>query len=85
MAPEDLPLDVLYEDEQLLVVNKAAGMVVHPAPGHWGGTFVNALLHHVPPSSAEADDALPDINGDGTVDGADLSYILGYWGVCGTP
>ena len=65
VAPEDLPLDVLYEDEQLLVVNKAAGMVVHPAPGHWGGTFVNALLHHVPPSSAEADDALPDINGDG--------------------
>ena len=55
----------LNEDEQLLVVNKAAGMVVHPAPGHCGGTFVNALLHHVPPSSAGADDALPDINGDG--------------------
>ena len=44
--PEDLPLDVLFEDEHLIVVNKAAGMVVHPAPGHPGGTLVNALLHH---------------------------------------
>lgn len=44
---EDLPLDVLFEDEQLLVVNKAAGMVVHPAPGHRRGTLVNALLWHV--------------------------------------
>jgi 23S rRNA pseudouridine1911/1915/1917 synthase len=45
--PEDLPLDVVHEDEHLLVVNKAAGMVVHPAPGHPSGTLVNALLHHV--------------------------------------
>jgi len=44
---EDLPLEVLYEDSHLLVVNKAAGMVVHPSPGHAGGTLVNALLHHV--------------------------------------
>jgi len=44
---EDLPLEILYEDSHLLVVNKAAGMVVHPAPGHWSGTLVNALLHHV--------------------------------------
>jgi len=44
---EDLPLDVVYEDSALLVVNKAAGMVVHPAPGHSKGTLVNALLHHV--------------------------------------
>jgi 23S rRNA pseudouridine1911/1915/1917 synthase len=42
-APEDLPLEVLYEDEQLLVIVKAAGMVVHPAPGHDHGTLVNAL------------------------------------------
>ncbi|MBS1261206.1 MAG: Ribosomal large subunit pseudouridine synthase D [Calditrichaeota bacterium] len=42
--PEDIPLDVLYEDEHILVVNKPAGMVVHPAPGHSGGTLVNALL-----------------------------------------
>jgi 23S rRNA pseudouridine1911/1915/1917 synthase len=45
LTPEDLPLDILYEDEDLLVLDKAAGMVVHPAPGHRGGTLVNALLH----------------------------------------
>lgn len=45
---EDLPIDVIYEDDSLLVVNKAAGMVVHPAPGHRSGTLVNALLWHVP-------------------------------------
>lgn len=44
---EDLPVDVVYEDEALLVVNKAAGMVVHPAPGHPTGTLVNALLFRV--------------------------------------
>lgn len=47
LEPADLPLDVRYEDADLLVVSKAAGMVVHPAPGHRGGTLVNALLHHV--------------------------------------
>ena len=44
--PENIPLDIVFEDEYLLVVNKAAGMVVHPAPGHWTGTLVNALLAH---------------------------------------
>lgn len=44
---EAIPLDILYEDAHLLVVNKPAGMVVHPAPGHRSGTLVNALLHHV--------------------------------------
>ncbi|MEI6714701.1 MAG: RluA family pseudouridine synthase [Verrucomicrobiota bacterium] len=43
---EDIPIEVLYEDEELLVINKAAGMVVHPAAGNWTGTVVNALLHH---------------------------------------
>jgi 23S rRNA pseudouridine1911/1915/1917 synthase len=43
--PEDLPLDILYEDDDLVAVNKPAGMVVHPAPGAWRGTVVNALLH----------------------------------------
>ncbi|RMH11734.1 MAG: RluA family pseudouridine synthase, partial [Gemmatimonadetes bacterium] len=47
LEPEAIPLDVLYEDEALLVVNKPAGMVVHPAPGHRSGTLVNALLAHV--------------------------------------
>ena len=41
-----IPLDVVYEDEYLLVVNKQAGLVVHPSPGHAAGTLVNALLHH---------------------------------------
>jgi 23S rRNA pseudouridine1911/1915/1917 synthase len=45
---EELPLDIVYEDEHILVVNKAAGMVVHPAPGHRSGTLVNALLWHAP-------------------------------------
>jgi 23S rRNA pseudouridine1911/1915/1917 synthase len=46
LAAEAIPLDILFEDEHLLIVNKPAGMVVHPAPGNWSGTFVNALLHH---------------------------------------
>ena len=45
--PEDLPLEIVFEDSHLVVVNKAPGMVVHPAPGHPTGTLVNALLHHV--------------------------------------
>jgi 23S rRNA pseudouridine1911/1915/1917 synthase len=45
-APEDLPLNILHEDDDLLVVNKAAGVVVHPAAGHAEHTLVNALLHH---------------------------------------
>jgi 23S rRNA pseudouridine1911/1915/1917 synthase len=44
--PENIPLDILYEDDDLIVVNKAAGMVVHPAAGNWSGTLVNALLYH---------------------------------------
>ena len=44
--PESIPLDVVYEDSELIVVNKPAGMVVHPAPGSPRGTLVNALLHH---------------------------------------
>jgi len=48
VAAEDLPLEVVYEDGDLLVVNKPAGMAVHPAPGSESGTLVNALLHHCP-------------------------------------
>ncbi len=44
--PEDIPLQVLYRDEEILVLDKAVGMVVHPAPGHYTGTLVNALLYH---------------------------------------
>lgn len=46
IEPEDLPLDIYYEDGDVIVVNKARGMVVHPAPGHASGTLVNALMHH---------------------------------------
>lgn len=44
IVPEQIPLEIVYEDEHLLVVDKAAGMVVHPAPGNWSGTLVNALM-----------------------------------------
>lgn len=46
LVPEDIPLDIIYEDEVLLVVNKPAGMVVHPGHGNYSGTLVNALLYH---------------------------------------
>ena len=46
VSPEDIPLDILYEDEDVLVVNKASGMVVHPGAGNWSHTLVNALLFH---------------------------------------
>lgn len=46
ITPEDIPLDIVYEDEHLLVVNKPKGMVVHPAPGNYSGTLVNALMYH---------------------------------------
>lgn len=46
IAPEDIPLDIVYEDDSMLIVNKPQGMVVHPAPGNYSGTMVNALLFH---------------------------------------
>lgn len=45
---EDIPLNIIYEDESLLIINKPAGLVVHPAVGNWHGTLVNALLNHLP-------------------------------------
>ena len=54
--PENIPLDIVYEDDDLLVVNKPRGMVVHPAPGNYSGTLVNALLYH-------CKDSLSGING----------------------
>lgn len=56
VIPEDIPLDIVYEDEDLLVINKPQGMVVHPAPGNYKGTLVNALLYH-------CKDSLSAING----------------------
>lgn len=48
LQPENIPLDILYEDEQILILNKPCGLVVHPAPGHPNGTLVNAVLAHCP-------------------------------------
>ena len=48
LKPESIPLDILYEDDQLIIINKPEGLVVHPSPGHEGGTLVNALLSHCP-------------------------------------
>ena len=56
IEPENIPLDILYEDDDVLVVNKPKGMVVHPAPGHYSGTLVNAVLYH-------CGDSLSGING----------------------
>ena len=56
ILPEDIPLDILYEDQDILVVNKPKGMVVHPAAGHYSGTLVNALMYH-------CKDSLSGING----------------------
>lgn len=47
LTPQDIPLEIVYEDAHLLVVNKPAGLVTHPAPGHWNGTLVNAILWHL--------------------------------------
>jgi len=49
--PEDIPLDIIYEDDDIIVVNKPVGMVVHPGAGNSSGTLVNALLHHYPKSA----------------------------------
>ena len=57
VVPQDIPLDVVYEDEDVIVVNKPVGLVVHPAPGHPDGTLVNALLWH-------CGDSLSGINGE---------------------
>ncbi|HEY9706178.1 MAG TPA: RluA family pseudouridine synthase, partial [Allocoleopsis sp.] len=48
LLPENIPLDILYEDDQLIIINKPAGLVVHPSPGHENGTLVNRLLAHCP-------------------------------------
>ena len=59
--PEDLPLTILYEDEDVVVIDKPAGMVVHPGAGHVSGTVVNALLHHVEDLSGVGGELRPGI------------------------
>ena len=57
LVPENIPLDIVYEDADIIVVNKPRGMVVHPAAGNWSGTLVNALMYH-------CGDSLSGINGE---------------------
>ena len=57
LQPENIPLDIVYEDDDVIVVNKPKGLVVHPAAGHWSGTLVNALMYH-------CKDSLSGINGE---------------------
>jgi 23S rRNA pseudouridine1911/1915/1917 synthase len=59
--PENIPLKIIYEDEHLLVIDKPADLVVHPAPGHPGGTLVNALLHHDRTLTASGDPIRPGL------------------------
>ncbi|ASQ91623.1 RNA pseudouridine synthase [Prosthecochloris sp. GSB1] len=55
LAPEDIPINILYEDDDLMVIDKAPGMVVHPAFGNWTGTLANAILHHLGQDAVELD------------------------------
>lgn len=61
VAPEDIPLDVIYEDQHILIINKPRGMVVHPAAGHWEGTLVNAVLSRCPGLSGIGGEIRPGI------------------------
>lgn len=61
LNPEEIPLDIRYEDEEIIVINKPAGMVVHPGPGHASGTLVNALLAHCPDLPGIGDTKRPGI------------------------
>ena len=61
LAPEALPLDILYEDQDLILVNKPPGLVVHPAPGHREGTLLNALVHHCPDLAEVGDLSRPGL------------------------
>ncbi|XP_021902498.1 RNA pseudouridine synthase 2, chloroplastic [Carica papaya] len=71
--PEDIPLDIIYEDEHLLVVNKPAHMVVHPAPGNPSGTLVNGILHHC---------RLPTITNKDHEDDSDVDDVSDDEGLC---
>jgi len=61
IEPQNIPLDILFEDDHLLVINKQAGLVIHPAPGNWDGTLVNAVLYHCPNLSGIGNEKRPGI------------------------
>lgn len=80
IKPENIPLDVLYEDEHIAVINKSAGIVVHPAPGHWSGTLAHALVHRYGTGSLTGGDGDSDNtygnNGEGDVTRAGIVHRL---------
>ena len=61
LEAEDIPLDIIYEDDHLIAINKPAGMVVHPAVGNWSGTFVNGLIYHCKNLKTNNNDLRPGI------------------------
>ncbi len=61
LTPQNIPLDILFEDDHLLAINKPSGLVVHPAPGHYRDTFVNALLYHCKGNDFLKEDLRPGI------------------------
>ena len=73
IIPEDIPLNILYEDEHMIVLNKAADMVVHPAAGNWDGTVVNALAHYLQTSQHGSGDF---VDGEGTIQSVNAEGIL---------
>ena len=81
IVPEDIPLDIIYEDEDLLVVNKPAGMVVHPGHGNYTGTLVNALAHHLLSEGIEMD--LGTSANDTDDDGEEASDTPSFQQRCG--
>ena len=73
LEAQDIPLAILYEDNDLLIINKPAGLVVHPAPGHADGTVVNAVLHHDPDLEGVGGEQRPGRCIDST------RTLRGYW------
>lgn len=61
IIPQDIPLDILFEDDHLIIINKQAGLVVHPAPGNYDGTLVNAIMHHCPNIAGIGNEKRPGI------------------------
>lgn len=61
LEPENIPLHILFEDEHLIIINKPAGLVVHPAPGNYSGTLVNAILYHCPDLAGIGNEKRPGI------------------------
>jgi 23S rRNA pseudouridine1911/1915/1917 synthase len=60
-SPENIALDIIFEDDDIIVINKQPGLVVHPAPGNWSGTLVNGLLYHYPDIKSGGNDCRPGI------------------------